>query len=190
MLYLFFFGNVEIRGPMAGDDYAAQLRAQIAMKKQIDEDSMDAYDRRSSLRRGNNGADDDDNQSRSQYVNQQTQLRRAADTRHDQAMQAYRSRAESDRERDYRRLQQGDEDEDRHHNLTAKNIRAVASNSGDRDRFPKENQRFSQNSNRGQGQTGGDIAAMLRGEDSSAAHTTKRRVVGDSRRSTFSLGWE
>ena len=176
---------------MAGDDYAAQLRAQIAMKKQIDEDSMDAYDRRSSLRRGNNGAEDDDNQSKSQYVNQQTQLRRVCDTRHDQAMQAYRSRAESDRERDYRRLQQGDEDDDRHHNLTAKNIRAVASNGGDRDRFPKENQRFSQqNSNRGQVQTGGDIAAMLRGEDSSATHTTKRRVVGDSRRSTFSLGWE
>ena len=177
---------------MAGDDYAAQLRAQIAMKKQIDEDSMDAYDRRSSLRRGNNGADDDDNdnQSRSRHVNQQTQLRRAADTRHDQAMQAYRSRAESDRERDYRRLQQGDEDEDRHHNLTAKNVRAMASNSGDRDRFPKENQRFSQNCNKGQGHTGGDIAAMLRGEDSSAALSSKRRSVGDSRRSTFSLGWE
>lgn len=187
--------KIKHRGPLAGDDYAAQLRAQIAMKKRIDAESDDVHDRRSSLRRDDRGYDE--GQSKGSYAhaapevaNQQSQMvRRMADNRHDTAMQAYRTRTESDREKDYRRLQNASDGEsNRQQGLTAKNIRAAAA---ERDRYPSENQRFN-SANRGQSthHTNGMAAALRGDDDCSNMQSSKRKSVGDPRRSTFSIGWE
>ena len=179
------------RGPLAGDDYAAQLRQQIAMKKQIDAESDDVYDRRSSLRR--DGRSYDEGHSKGSYShaapevgNQQSMVRRMADNRHDHAMQAYRTRTESDRERDYRRLQDANDGEsNRQQGLTAKNVRAAAA---ERDRYPSENQRFN-SMNRGSQNTNG-VAAALRGDDDGSTMQSSKRKTIDPRRQSFSIGWE
>jgi hypothetical protein len=166
------------------------------MKKQIDAESDDNYDRRSSLRRDGRGYDE--GQSKGSYGhaaapevgNQQSMVRRMADDRHDHAMQAYRTRTESDRERDYRRLQNasdGESNRQQGQGLTAKNIRAAAS---ERDRYPSENQRFN-SANRGQStQNTNGVAAALRGDDDGSSFQTSKRRGGDPRRSTFKIGYE
>ena len=87
-------------GSLSGSDYAAQLRAQIATKRNIDNDrnESDPYGgrRQSSGRDGGNG------QGPSQGSRS---VRALADSRHDSAMSAYSNRQESDRERDYRKMQ-------------------------------------------------------------------------------------
>ena len=185
---------------MAGDDYAAQLREQIAMKKQIDADANDHYDRRVSLRRS---AADDASYGSALAVSadRQAVLRRAADARHDEAMHAYRARQESSRERDYRKMQNAEDDDDRrhqhqqhqqHHRATTKSVRDVAAER------EQENRRFNSvntSSSRRDSFGGGGMAATLRGDasDDGASYSTKRRFGGNNdgrRRDSFSIGWE
>ena len=184
---------------MAGDDYAAQLREQIAMKKQIDADANDHYDRRVSLRRS---AADDASYGSALAVSadRQAVLRRAADARHDEAMHAYRHRQESSRERDYRKMQNAEDDDDRrhqhqqhhHHRATTKSVRDVAAER------EQENRRFNSvntSSSRRDSFGGGGMAATLRGDasDDGASYSTKRRFGGNNdgrRRDSFSIGWE
>lgn len=88
-------------GSLSGGDYAAQLKAQINTKKNIDSDHDDNSYRPSGPRQemSNNGSAPL-NGSRNRTV---------ADSRHDSAMQAYNNRQESDREKDYRRMQNMEE---------------------------------------------------------------------------------
>lgn len=79
-------------GPASGAEYAAQLRAQMAVKKQMSEDSDDTYHRQGGSRY-EGGSDTGSN------------TRRASDSRQDNAMHEYSDRQESDREKDYRRMQ-------------------------------------------------------------------------------------
>lgn len=87
-------------GSLSGGDYAAQLRAQISMKKNIDSDYDDSSHHRSSGSRqdsaGSAGSSRAANGSRTRAI---------ADGRHDSAMQAYSNRQETDREKDYRKMQ-------------------------------------------------------------------------------------
>jgi hypothetical protein len=80
-----------------GGEYAAQLKAQMSMKKNIDDDST--HHRSSGSRQdsaGSTGSSRTGNGSRTRAI---------ADGRHDTAMQAYSNRQETDREKDYRKMQ-------------------------------------------------------------------------------------
>ena len=79
-------------GPASGTEYAAQLRAQMATKKQMNDDSDDTYHRHVGSRFEGGSATG----SNSRVI---------ADGRHDSAFHAYSDRQESDREKDYRRMQ-------------------------------------------------------------------------------------
>lgn len=83
-----------------GGDYAAQHKAQTSMKKNIDSDYGDSSHHRSSGSRqdsaGSAGSSRTGNGSRTRAI---------ADGRHDSAMQAYSNRQETDREKDYRKMQ-------------------------------------------------------------------------------------
>ena len=87
-------------GSQNGGEYAAQLKAQISMKKNIDSDYDDSSHHRSSGSRqdsaGSVGSSRTSNGSRTRAI---------ADGRHDSAMQAYSNRQETDREKDYRKMQ-------------------------------------------------------------------------------------
>lgn len=85
-------------GTLSGGDYAAQLKAQIDQKKNINNNDADDY---SSNRQG--GRQDSMGGGGASHGSRTTKS--LADSRHDSAMNAYSNRQESDRERDYRRMQ-------------------------------------------------------------------------------------
>jgi hypothetical protein len=94
-------------GSLSGGDYAAQLKAQIAMKKNID-NKNEANDPYSSRRQGGGGGGgggriETNTGGGASYASRSTKA--IADSRHDSAMNAYSQRQESDREKDYRRMQ-------------------------------------------------------------------------------------
>ena len=79
-------------GPASGAEYAAQLRDQVAIKKQMSDHSDDTYHRQVGSRFEGGSATG-------------FSSRATADGRHDSATYASSDRQESDRERDYRRMQ-------------------------------------------------------------------------------------
>lgn len=104
-------------GSLSGGDYAAQLKAQINMKKTIDNE-YEGSDPYSSNRRqssqGQTGGRQDSMGGGQGASHGSRNTRTLADSRHDSAMNAYSNRQESDRERDYRRMQNmEDKDSDR-----------------------------------------------------------------------------
>jgi hypothetical protein len=98
-------------GSLSGGDYAAQLKAQINMKKNIDNE-YEGSDPYSSNRRQNSQGQQGQSGGRQDSMgggggqgasHGSRNTRTLADSRHDSAMNAYSNRQESDRERDYRR---------------------------------------------------------------------------------------
>lgn len=151
------------QGSLSGNDYAAQLKAQIAMKKNIDHDNGDNNPyagNRPGLRQ------------ESQAVGHSHASRNAktiSDSRHDSAMQAYSKRQETDREKDYKRMQ---------------NMSDMGSQRGDR-RDDRRDERRDERRDSGSNYKTNSANAS----GSAPVHTSTRVHAPPGGHSSFQIGW-
>mmetsp|Transcript_12738 Transcript_12738/g.12395 ORF Transcript_12738/g.12395 Transcript_12738/m.12395 type:complete len:315 (+) Transcript_12738:223-1167(+) len=165
-------------GSLSGGDYAAQLKAQINMKKNMDNE-YEGSDPYSSNRRQNSqgpsqgqsgGRQDSMGGGGGQGASHGSRSTRTlADSRHDSAMNAYSNRQESDRERDYRRMQ---------------NMEDKGNNPNDRGR---NNDRGGRDDNRG-GREDSYKNSSASQSGSAPVHTSTRVHAPPGGHSTFQLG--
>ena len=205
--------NRNSRGPMNGQDYASLLREQIELKKRIDEDAG-VYDRRGS--KGNRpnfppqnaveetnyayaGAGSRASVINDPFVSQQTRMKSIADERHDRAMEAYNARGESEREKDYRRMQNNSEPSGGGGSYGGSNyggsggagggmsdLYTQNSNTASNPPQRRRSGQFSQDGSSGPGQ--GQMAAALRGDLNPVQKSSRGHAPGGGKNS-FSIGW-